>query len=192
MGNLKAFLDQPLNLAKVIVQCAAQAVAGVSLVRATYNLEGDNPLVFTAHYVFQKLESDMNAMGAHHVGVVTGCRQATAVLTNYITSLDDDIASAISDGDLPLAQQLQTTKQAITTLDRHRLKAMAREVWQPGFDYYNNMFIDEPEKQREGGIRFTRGELNHLRQAFKGASVFDPDMLQSVDVTKPIHVRNVR
>ena len=57
---LKMF-DDKIFMAKVLVAAAAQVDAGKLFCQATYLLEGDSPLVFTAHRVFTMIDTTLVA-----------------------------------------------------------------------------------------------------------------------------------
>ena len=185
MKKLLKHLQDPLVVSKVIMQVAAQTMAGEPFVRATYNLEGDQPLVFTADDELTRLETAMDTL-SHGAAIIGEAAQTAAqILRNHHQDLEERLQAANRLANTPEALAPDVVNSIQQQLDDAQTPhadelaaASSRAIWSPGLDYYKKLVLREPIRI---GLTFEQGELHHLRQAYRGAKIFDPWFLAELE-----------
>ena len=78
-------LVTPSTLPKLLVEMNAVVEVGRVFCQSTYTLEGDDPLVFTAYLVFERLNKTISELG--NANSLSNTRQACKTASNLVSNL---------------------------------------------------------------------------------------------------------
>ena len=87
-------LVTPSTLPKLLVEMNAVVEVGRVFCQSTYTLEGDDPLVFTAYLVFERLNKTISELG--NANSLSNTRQACKTASNLVSNLKQTFLEELS------------------------------------------------------------------------------------------------